>query len=135
MTQNVITVFTQPINTINSSCHIHYSSLTSIVRRFAKVLSANWKYWLLFSSSSTFLAHLFGKMDYFLLFCSSRACAATEGSKTARKNQFCQTNVQGKLLKDDPNLAENTFSMWLTQLQYNRSRRRTLLFTQKGGSA
>ena len=34
---------------------------------------------------------------------------ATEGSKTARKNQFCQTNVRGKLLKDDPNLADNTF--------------------------
>ena len=59
--------------------------------------------------STTFLAHLFGKIDSFLLFCSSRACAATEGSKTARKNQFCQTNVREKLLKDDPNLADNTF--------------------------
>ena len=37
------------------------------------------------------------------------ALLATEGSKTARKNQFCQTNVRGKLWKDDPNLADNTF--------------------------
>ena len=33
----------------------------------------------------------------------------TEGSKTARNNQFFQTNVRGKLLKDDPNLTGNTF--------------------------
>ena len=47
----------------------------------------------------------------YTFFCSSRAYAATEteGSKTARKNQFCQTNGQGKLLKDDPNYADNTF--------------------------
>ena len=86
---------------------------------FQKVFSANWKYWLLFSSSTTFLAHLFCKNDSFLLFFSSRACAATtEGSKTARKNQFCQRNVRGKLLKDDPNFADNTFcnataAMWV----------------------
>ena len=73
------------------------------------MLSANWNYWLLFSSSTTFLAHLFGKIDSFLLFCSSRACATTEGRKTARKNQFCQKNVREKLLKDDPTLADSTF--------------------------
>ena len=56
------------------------------------------------SSSTALLAHLFGKIDFFLLFCSSRACAATEGSKTARRNQFCQTHVWAKLLKSDPNI-------------------------------
>ena len=34
---------------------------------------------------------------------------AIEGRKTAGKNQFCKTNVRGKLLKDDPNLADKSF--------------------------
>ena len=84
-----------------------YCNISSVVLQ--KVLFANWMYWLLFSSSTTLLAHLFGKIDSFLLFCSSRTCAVTEGSKTARKNQFCQPNVLGKLLKDDPNPADKTF--------------------------
>ena len=50
--------------------------------------------------SSTFLAHLFGKTDSFLLFCSLRSPRKRGSSKTARKNQFCQTNVRGKLLKN-----------------------------------
>ena len=45
--------------------------------------------------SITFLAHLFGKIDSFLLFLLPRG-----SSKTARKNQFCQTNVREKLLKN-----------------------------------
>ena len=79
------------------------------VSRFAKSVICKLKILTFVSSSTTFLAHLFGKIDSVLLFCSSRACAATEGSKTARKNQFCQTNVREKLLKDDPNLADSTF--------------------------
>ena len=50
--------------------------------------------------STTFLAHLFGKIDSFLLFCSLRSPRKRGSSKTARKNQFCQTNVREKLLKN-----------------------------------
>ena len=42
---------------------------------------------------------MFGKIDLFLLFCPRRACAAPEGGKTARRNQFCQTNVLAEFLK------------------------------------
>ena len=50
-----------------------------------------------------------------------RAYAATEGSKTARNNQFCETNVREKLLKDDPNPADNTFCTLTDECQITNS--------------
>ena len=80
------------------------NAYTDIVSHFAK--SAICKIWVV-------LQQLFSHIRLAKLIiscCFSRAAfAATEGTKTARKNQFCQTNVREKLLKDDPNLADSTF--------------------------
>jgi hypothetical protein len=63
----------------------------------------------MYSYSTTFLAQLFGKTGFFLLFCSSSARVATEESKTVIRNQFCQTNVRVKLLKNDPMHLDGLF--------------------------
>ena len=83
-----------------------------------KVFSANWKHWLLFSSSTTFLAHLFGKIGSFLLFCSSRACSATEGSKTARKINFAKQMCEESCWRTTQILQITLLAMLLTMCGY-----------------
>ena len=42
---------------------------------------------------------MFGKIDFFLLFCPLRAPRKRAAGKTARRNQFCQTNVLAEFFK------------------------------------
>ena len=48
--------------------------------------------------STTFLTHLFGKIDSFLPFCSLRSPRKRGSRKTARKNQFCQNKCVRKVV-------------------------------------
>ena len=59
---------------------------------------------LVYYFSTTLRAHLFGQIDFFLMFCTSHASAATEGGSKSKKKLIllnkCGRNVVEKRPRD-----------------------------------